>query len=188
MKPEDQRRFSPVSKMLKDSRRVTVRLLSRGDGEKLADFYASILREDYRFYHPHLLDREHALAKASRADDDANVILVGQTDDARIGGYAWYTWKPNDDHSVFGICLRRELQGCGMGRLLMERLFEIARELGPAKMTLTVLVANTHAVALYKRMGFHIVREGMCERRCGTPPEPQCWMERRMRPGPPSDP
>jgi hypothetical protein len=44
----------------------------------LADFYASVPREDYRFYCPHPLDAAHARQKAARADDPNFVCVVAE--------------------------------------------------------------------------------------------------------------
>lgn len=181
MEANDREHFPPTPKILRDGRQVTLRFLSGEDGERLADFYASVPREDFRFYRPHALDREHALKKAARADEATSVILVAETDDGRIAGYAWYQWKPEADKSIFGICLRHEFQGAGLAPALTGRLLEIARTVGPTLMTLNVHIANGRAVAFYKSIGFTTVRTDVSEGTFGFPPEPQYWMERSTR-------
>ena len=48
-------------------------------------------------------------------------------------------------------------------------------------MSLTVQKANPRAVALYQKMGFEIVREQMRNQVEEFPPEPEYYMERKVR-------
>lgn len=154
--------FPPLAVTLRDGASAMVRSLAVGDGDALADFYSHVPRGDLRFYFPHPLDREHALAIAAQANSPLRVTLVLELPDGRIGGYAWYRWaSPEAERSEFGICIASGCKGAGAGRLLMTHLIALARHFGPSVMGLTVQLANPLAVALYQRMGFTIVREQM---------------------------
>jgi ribosomal protein S18 acetylase RimI-like enzyme len=183
MHPEDQRRFGQIHAALRDGRETTLRPLATTDGEALGEFYESVPREDYRFYCPHPLTREQAKQNAQEADGPFRVTLLAQEPDTgRLLGYAWYRWK--DERSAksgFGICVRRGYQDVGVGRTLMTRLFEIARCVGPSVMQLTVQLANTKAIALYRKMGFVVVAEQMRQPTEAFPTEPEYRMERRCR-------
>lgn len=184
MTPEDQGKFPPIQATLKNSISVTLRPLLPQDGEAMAEFYAAIPLHNIRFYGPYPLDRENALANAEKATSPDEVVLVMESPDSRIAGYAWYRWEGEEAaDSVFGICIRPEFQECGAGGLLMTRLLEIAKSIGPPVMTLTVQLANVRALALYTRMGFIKVREQMChrERPLGFEDEAEYYMEQRMR-------
>jgi ribosomal protein S18 acetylase RimI-like enzyme len=183
MRPEDQERFGPVHAALRDGREVILRPLSATDGEALGDFYESVPSGDYRFYCPYPLTRERALQNAREADGPFGVTLVAQEPDTgRILGYAWYRWKDESSaKSDFGICIRRGHQDVGIGRTLMTRLFEIARCVGPPVMQLTVQLANTRAIELYRKMGFVVVAEQMRQPTEAFPAEPEYRMERRCR-------
>jgi len=184
MTPADQERFPPLPVTLKNGIEAVIRALSVDDGERLADFYDAVPSEDYRFYCPHPLDREHALKNAELALSPLRVVLVLQTPEDEIGGYAWYRW-PNEqaERSGFGICIRRDCQGLGVGKALTARLMEIAESVGPPVMRLTVQKANERALALYRNNGFQVVREQMraAVMPNGFPPEPEYVMERRVR-------
>lgn len=181
MTQEDQQRYPPISAMLKSGASVTIRPLSTDDTDSLAAFYESIPREDYRFYCPHPLDREHAVTNAAKALAPDEVVLVAETANSEIAGYAWYRWQEGKESSGFGICIRRDHQNSGAGGALMTRLFEIARTIGPPTMHLTVQRANDRGVALYRKMGFQVVREQMRAQGMAnnTPSEPEYYMERR---------
>lgn len=182
MNPAERRRFGPTHATLKHGSTVTLRVLMPDDGDALGDFYESVPREDFRFYCPHALNREEAARKAARADDEQFVCLVAVDDAVRIAGYAWYEWHgPDSGVSGFGICIRREFQGLGLGESIMRRLFEIASEVGPPRMCLTVQKANERAVQLYQKLGFAPVREQECGERWGFAPEPEYYMERAAR-------
>lgn len=182
MTPRDRERFPPKPVTLKDGRAAVLRLLHTDDGPRLGDFYEHCDDNAKRFYYPHDLDREHALANAARADSPTEVVLLLLTPDERIGGYAWYRWRdPNAETSGFGICIAPEFQSCGAGRVLMERVLEVAREVGPPRMHLSCQHANLRAVELYQKLGFRVTREGMIRARRGWPAEPEYWMDRAVR-------
>jgi predicted GNAT family N-acyltransferase len=55
------------------------------------------------------------------------------------------------DGHIGRMAVRREWRGRGVGGVLLERLVELARELGHARV---VLNAQTHALPFYARFGF----------------------------------
>lgn len=184
MLPETMERFPVIRVTLKNGTEAAIRPLLPEDAEALAEFYAGVPMEDIRFYCPHPLDRAHALSNAANALSPLEVVLVLETPPGRIAGYAWYRWKePGAARSTFGICVGRSAQGTGAGRALMARLLEMAAEVGPRVMCLTVQKANARAVALYQSMGFRIVREQMRGPMAeGTfPPEPEYAMEQVVK-------
>lgn len=168
----DQNRFPPLSTRLKDGRQVTLRALRSGDGPALADFYRQIPPADVFFYCPHPLTAEYALANAARADHPGEIVLVVDPGNGTIGGYAWIRRQPDLAAGCFGICLAASFKGQGLGEALIARLTEIARNIGPSIVQLTVQKKNAGAVALYRKMGFRVIREQL--RNDG---EPEYFME-----------
>jgi GNAT superfamily N-acetyltransferase len=185
MTPVERARFGPVEAVLKDGRSVVLRWLLAVDEARLGDFYESVPQEDYRFYRCQPLGRALAREVASAADGAENAYLLAEEPGGAIAGYAWFAWGAGSwaaaDRSVFGVCLRRSHQRAGLGKALMARLLEAAWEVGPPVMTLTVQLANPRAVALYRKMGFQIVREQMRNQMRGFPAEPEYFMERKVR-------
>ena len=178
MRPEDMARFAPEEVELKNGAKATLRPLTLGDGKALAAFYAAIPKEDEFFYCPHPLDREHALAKAADAHSSCRVCQILEAVDGSIAGYAWFRWDEGAGRkSTFGICIRRDYQGLGAGRLLIRRIVEIAKEVGPPLMSLTVQKVNPRASELYKSFGFRVVREQFRK----EDGEPEYYMERETR-------
>jgi L-amino acid N-acyltransferase YncA len=54
----------------------------------------------------------------------------------------------------FSVYVERAWRGKGVGHRLLERLIEIAREVGYHKMVLSTFPTNTEGVRLYERLGF----------------------------------
>ncbi len=181
MHEEHRKQFGPIQATLKDSREVVIRPLDAGDAATLADFYESAPREDYRFYCAHPLTRQEAAEQAAGAMDPCFVCLVAEHR-SHIAGHAWYRLERLDALSaVCGLCVRRGYQGVGLGRTLMDRLLEIARQVGPPVIVLTVQEANTPAVVLYRRLGFEVVDERMRGAFEEFPAEPEYVMEINLR-------
>ena len=183
MKPENRKRVHAVRRILKDGRAVRLRLLRADDGDRLAAFYARVPRRDFRFYCPYALTAGQAAKNAALADDARRIVVVLEDSaDGSIGGYAWCKWdKDSAEASSFGICVRPDFQGVGAGRALMARLLAIATRFGPRFMELTVQLANAGAVHLYRSMGFEVVREQERKPSFGFGPEPEYFMRRRLR-------
>jgi len=57
----------------------------------------------------------------------------------------------------FSVYVERDWRGKGVGRVLLERLVELGRELDYHKLVLSAFPFNTAGVALYERLGFRTV-------------------------------
>jgi ribosomal protein S18 acetylase RimI-like enzyme len=194
IRSQDRERFSAAEVVLANGVRAAMRLLRTSDAEALGDFYESVPPQDYRFYRGRPLTRAHADTMAATADRPDSVVLVlvaapapepspqapppAHPPLAVVGGYAWYRWQDRAGRSVFGICIKPEFQHLGAGTALMTRLLEIAHEVGPPVMSLTVQKANPRALRLYRKMGFRIVREQMRPATEWFPAEPEYYLER----------
>jgi ribosomal protein S18 acetylase RimI-like enzyme len=181
MREQDQARFGPIPGPLAGS---LIRPLRTSDAAALGELYEATPREDFRFYCPHDLNRAKAQENAAAALHPDQVVLVLETPERKIAGYAWYRWEPSDaPSSMFGILIGRAYQGRGVGKALIARLLEIAKGVGPPVMWLTVQLANPRAVALYRKMGFQVVREQTRQAypHWGIEAEPEYYMERRVR-------
>jgi L-amino acid N-acyltransferase YncA len=57
----------------------------------------------------------------------------------------------------FSIYVERAYRGKGVGKVMLARLVELARELGFHKMVLSAFPTNTGGMTLYEKMGFRTV-------------------------------
>lgn len=76
---------------------------------------------------------------------------------------AWGSLNPFNSREAyrhvadFSIYVERAHRGKGVGRRLLARLIELARDLGYHKMVLSAFPFNAAGMALYERMGFRTV-------------------------------
>lgn len=80
----------------------------------------------------------------------------------------------NDTISVINVCVKRGLRGCGAATYMMNCF--IADHM-KENMELTVLADNVHAIELYKKFGFAVVRESMGFSRNNQ--KPRCFIMER---------
>lgn len=74
-------------------------------------------------------------------------------ENGNIAGYAG-TWLVINEAHVTNVAVSGQHRRQGIGRLLMEKLMELARDSGMDSMTLEVRVTNAAARQLYEQMGF----------------------------------
>lgn len=184
MQRQLQAQMPPSGIVLRDGRPVVVRLLRRYDAEQLYQFFLAVPRADARFYlAPSHLTRKRARDEANLADSPHAVSMVLETSNG-FGGISWCKWKnQRAEVATFSICIRSDLQGHGAGRALATRVLQAVRLGGPPKVGLTVQRANFRALALYRSLGFELVREQLLAARPedGFDPEPEYYMECDLR-------
>ncbi len=84
-------------------------------------------------------------------------VIVASTNGHVIGWGSLNTFNPRKayDHVAdLSVYVERGERGKGVGRRLLERLVEMARELGYHKMVLAAFPSSQAGVALYTRLGF----------------------------------
>ena len=90
-------------------------------------------------------------------------VIVAEADGAVVGWGSLNQYNPRAAYqhvADFSVYVERGWRGRGVGRRLLERLVELAREIGYHKMMLSAFPFNEPGVALYERLGFTTV--GIC--------------------------
>lgn len=82
-------------------------------------------------------------------------ILVLENDDQIIGYLGM--WTLGDQTQITTIGVDKKFQGCGYGKILMDKCAEITKHLGYTNINLEVRISNTKAISLYQKCGFKIV-------------------------------
>jgi acetyltransferase len=109
-----------------------------GGGVKLTpDLLARLVNVD--------LAREAALIATVAFADTETPVAVGR-----------YALAPEDGTAEVAVTVADAWQGCGLGRLLLERVIDAARRNGVRRLTGDVLAANARMLALARRLGFRI--------------------------------
>ncbi|MBP3040178.1 ribosomal protein S18-alanine N-acetyltransferase [Bacillaceae bacterium Marseille-Q3522] len=64
------------------------------------------------------------------------------------------SWIVMDEAHITNVAILPEYRGKKFGRALMEKIMNVAREMGAKRMTLEVRVSNHIAQSLYRKFGF----------------------------------
>jgi ribosomal protein S18 acetylase RimI-like enzyme len=128
------------------------------DCEELAVFFEAIASDAAvtAFFHPHPFTREQAEWVCGRGPELRDRYLVAtEGDSPAIVGYAMLRgWDEGYDVPAFGVCVRPDRQGRGLGRLLLEHAVGAAKAAGATRMMLKVHRDNAGARRLYESAGF----------------------------------
>jgi acetyltransferase len=81
----------------------------------------------------------------------ATVAFAGSETPVGVGRYAR---TADDDTAEIAVTIADAWQGCGLGRLLLERVIEAARRNGVRRLAGDVLATNARMLALARRSGF----------------------------------
>lgn len=100
-----------------------------------------------------------ALQRLSAPDDAGHATLVVETHDGQLVGEARYVVDPDDPtRAEFALAVADEWHGQGLGRSLLQRLIDRAREQGLSALHGSVLDENAPMLALVQAMGGRAVR------------------------------
>jgi L-amino acid N-acyltransferase YncA len=87
-------------------------------------------------------------------------VIVAETEDQVAGWGSLNEFNPRAAYRFvadFSVYVERAFRGKGAGRVLLERLIELAREHGFHKLVLSAFPTNTGGMALYTKLGFRTV-------------------------------
>lgn len=108
------------------------------------------------------IEQEKAFIQ-SQNETEGNIMLLGFLDGQFVGncalnGFGRFRFR----HRVsLGIALYQKFTGMGIGKVMLETIINLAKEMGYEQVELEVVADNERAIALYKKIGFEI---------CGTTP------------------
>lgn len=138
---------------LRSGRRVLLRSVRPGDGEKLEAFFKVMDGQSRAFFTPHDLSREYLDGIASADGPDFDRFVAEDCVDGHLVGYFFLSRLTRQIPSM-GIGSLAEVQGEGMGRAMMELLTGRAAAYGKRVMRLITHSTNYRAQKLYKTFGF----------------------------------
>lgn len=87
-------------------------------------------------------------------------VIVAETNGQIVGWGSLNVFNAREAYRFvadFSIYVEREYRGKGVGRVMLERLIDLARRHGFHKMALSAFPTNTGGMALYERLGFRTV-------------------------------
>ena len=147
----------PKEVTLKDGRKIVLRPLSRGDYQRLSDFFHSLAEEDRLFLADNVLDPELIRGWTDNIDFTKVIPIVALDEQERViadgtlhlntGGWARHVGHVR---LVVGPTHRK----AGLGTVIARELVALAEERGLEKLQAHVVEDATGSVRMFERLGF----------------------------------
>ena len=121
------------------------------------EFLARVTAEDLRlrFLTPMRTISSELLVRLSQLDYDRDIAFVALEEaTGTLAGIARYSSDPDHETAEFGILVRSDLHGRGLGTVLIERLIAYARADGLKRLTGLVLRENAAMLEFAAELGF----------------------------------
>ena len=141
-------------------RRLTLRPIRPEDEAQHLAFLQSLDPADIRlrmFYSRRSIERSE-LARLTQIDYEREMAIVAVAPGPGGGqetlGVVRAVADPDNIDAEFGVIVRSDLKGRGLGRLLMRKLIRTLREHGTQRLVATVLTQNQRMLALAQGLGF----------------------------------
>ena len=111
-----------------------------------------------RFFVPTRRLPTDTLVRLTQLDYDRDIAFIALAQPAGdLAGIARYSADPDNDRAEFGIMVRSDLQGAGLGFAMMGCLIDYARKNRVGALEGQILRENSAMLALARRLGFSIV-------------------------------
>jgi acetyltransferase len=149
---------------LRDGSAVTVRPIRPEDAAMEQAFVRGLSAESrfFRFMNAVQELSPELLVRLTQLDYDRELALVAVAEAERGEtqvAVARYSANPDGDSAEFALAVADAWQHRGLGRALMERLMDAARERGFRRLTGEVLADNGKMLGLMERLGFAVRRD-----------------------------
>ncbi|MCP4469906.1 MAG: GNAT family N-acetyltransferase [Gammaproteobacteria bacterium] len=141
---------------------VHLRAIRPSDRERLREEFLKLSTESVRdrFFSVKLDLTPKELTYLTEVDFDHHVALVVEleTGPCRIPVAVGRLVRKSDqpDHSEIAITVTDEMQGKGIGKVVLKRLLDCARELGIRHVDASVFADNTRMLTLIRKTGFPV--------------------------------
>lgn len=147
--------------ILKDNRQIEIRSPKEEEADVVLNYFKTVCSEsEFLTSYPEEVDenieKEKEFLKGVNESNKSfwcsaydGTKMVGNCSIREIGN----RYKLNH-RAGLGIAIRKEYCGVGLGRILMNKAIQKAKELGYTQVELGVYEDNNKAQALYKKLGF----------------------------------
>jgi GNAT superfamily N-acetyltransferase len=140
---------------LRDGTRLQVRPIRPADGPALVALHARLSADTiYRRYfgaRPHLSPAD--VDRFTRVAEDWRLALVAVSEGGELVAVARYEGRPDTTTAELAVVVDDALQHRGVGRVLAERLVDVARVRGVQALVAEVLSANAPMLGLLRSFG-----------------------------------
>ena len=154
-------RFGPITLKDRNGREVVLRNAELSDAEDLIRYLKITTAETpYLIREPDevtlTVEQEKDFLQ-SVIDDERSLLLIATVDGKHVGNCSLMSvgrYKRYRHRCDVAIALYQEYCGTGIGSLMLNTIFEIAKENGYEQAELEVIAENKNAIELYRKLGF----------------------------------
>lgn len=151
------KRIYPREVKLSTGKTLILRLMDRGDIDTVVTFAHSIPKKDLLFLRRDITDRSNVEEWVNGIEHGKSVSVLAFVGEA-LAGYATlhhnealWTRHVGEIRTNVGA----DFRGLRMGSLLVEEMFQIAKDLGLRKLTANMVADQKAARGAFERIGFH---------------------------------
>ena len=93
----------------------------------------------------------------SKTEAERELMLIATMDGKHIGNCSLMSLAPYKRYShrcEIAIALYQEYCGCGIGKVMMQTVLDVAKNLGYEQAELEVIADNKNAIKMYEKLGF----------------------------------
>ncbi len=141
-----------------DGDAFTLRPIRPADVALYPDFLKKVSPNDIRlrFLAPRRAFPDEMLKRLTQLDYDREMAFVALEQSGDLAGIARISADPDHENAEFGLLVRTDLQGHGLGRALMTHLIDYARADGLRRIEGIILDENGRMLDLARELGFVI--------------------------------
>lgn len=154
--PDDLRRLVT----LKDGREIEVRPIRGEDSTNLLNFHSQLSEESirFRYFHNKTGLTKSDLSHLTQINYDRQMAFIAEEThedgSKEILGVSRIWTDPDNIRTEFSVIIRDDLQGLGLGSLLMNTIIAYAKGVGTLEMIGKIMVDNHPMRGLMKHLGF----------------------------------
>lgn len=136
----------------------TLRPIRPADVSLYPDFLAKVSHDDIRlrFLAPRQAFPDEMLKRLTQLDYDREMAFVALEESGALAGIVRISADPNHENAEFGLLVRSDLQGHGLGGALMQHIIDYAQADGLSRIEGIMLDENDKMIDLAKSLGFVI--------------------------------
>lgn len=151
------KRVYPREVKLSTGKTLTLRLMDRGDINTIITFAQAIPKKDLLFLRRDITDRSNVEEWVTGIESGKSVTVLAFVGEAMAGyatlhhNEALWTRHVGEIRTNVGA----DFRGLRMGSLLVEEMFQVAKDLGLRKLTANMVADQKAARGAFERIGFH---------------------------------
>jgi L-amino acid N-acyltransferase YncA len=151
------KRDYPRTVKLDDKTEITLRLMTASDADRIMAFARALPEQDLLFLRADITDPRIVAQWVQNIAAERTVTVVAEAG-GNLAGYVslhynQVTWQRHLGEIRIQVGL--PYRSHGLGRILAEEIFGVARDLGLRKIVAQMTVEQKGAIATFERLGFH---------------------------------